>query len=86
MNKPKHAVAATGGALGGGAIVTTLGLVSLCASTKVLHFLGFSGGTLSWLGVLEPYQPLLLVPGGAAFGMGLWRIVRRRRMAKLSRA
>ena len=86
MKKAKNVAAVTGGALGGGAIATTLGLASLCVSTKVLLFLGLSGGALSWLAALEPYQPLLLVLGGAAFGVGIWRLVRRRRMAQLSRA
>ncbi len=71
----------TGGALGGGALGTTLVFVTGCLGTKVLLFLGISSGALSSLEAVEPYRPLLLVVGGAAFAFGLWRIVQRRRAA-----
>ncbi len=69
---------ATRGALGGGAIGTALVFVTGCLGTKVLLFLGISSGALSGLSSLEPYRPVLLVVGGAALAVGLWRIVRRR--------
>ncbi len=72
---------ATRGALGGGALGTALVFVTGCLGTKVLLFLGISSGALSGLEAFEPYRPLLLLIGGAAFAFGLWRIVRRRRAA-----
>ena len=78
--------AATGGALSGGTIATALVLATGCVGTKVLLFLGISSGVLGGLSVLAPYRPLLLVLGGAALALGIWRIVRRRRETELSRA
>ena len=77
----KRETVATSSALGGGALGTALVFVTGCLGTKVLLFLGISSGALSGLEALEPYRPLLLVVGGAAFAFGLWRIVRRRRAA-----
>ncbi len=82
----KNGSVAIGGALGGGALGTVLGLATLCFCTKVLLFLGLSSGALSGLSALEPYRPLLLVFGAAAFAGGLWRLVRRRRAAQASTA
>ena len=75
---------AIGGALGGGTLGTALGLATLCLGTKALLFLGLSTGALSGLSALEPYRPLLLVVGAAAFAGGLWQLVRRRRAAQAS--
>ncbi len=75
---------AVGGALGGGALGTALGLATLCLGTKVLLFLGLSSGALSGLSALEPYRPLILVVGATAFAGGLWRLVRRRKAPQIS--
>ena len=77
---------ATGGALGGGVLGTALVFATGCLGAKVLLFLGLSSGALSGLSVLEPYRPLLLVAGAAALAVGLWRMVRRRKVAQLSKA
>ena len=61
MNKGK---AATGGALGSGALATALVFASGCLGTSVLLFLGISSGVLGGLSALEPYRPFLLVLGG----------------------
>ena len=75
----KNGAMATGGALGGGALGTVLVFATGCVGVKVLLFLGISSGALSGLSALEPYRPVLLVVGGGALAVGLWRIVRRRR-------
>ncbi len=80
----KNGSVAIGGALGGGALGTALCLATLCLGTKALLFLGLSSGALSGLSALEPYRPLLLVVGAAAFAGGLWRLVRRRKAAQIS--
>ena len=82
----KKGTAATGGALGGGALGTALVFVTGCLGTKVLLFLGISSGAIGGLSVLEAYRPFLLIVGGAALAVGFWRIVRRRRAAQLSGA
>ena len=74
----KKETVATGSALGGGALGGALVFLSGCLGAKVLLFLGISSGALSGLTALEPYRPVLLVLGGAAFAVGLWRVVRRR--------
>ncbi len=78
--------ATTRGALGGGTVATALVFATGCLGTKVLLFLGISSGALGGLSALEPYRPLLLAVAGAALAVGLWRVVRRRREARLSRA
>ena len=80
----KNGSVAIGGALGGGALGTALGLATFCLGTKVLLLLGLSSGALSGLSALEPYRPLLLVVGAAAIAGGLWRLVRRRKAAQTS--
>ena len=72
----------TGSALGGGALGTALVFATGCLGTKVLLFLGVSSGVLGGLEAFEPYRPVLLVGGGAAFAFGLWRVVRRRRASE----
>ncbi len=78
----KKETVATGSALGGGALGGALVFLTGCLGTKVLLFLGISSGALGGLTALEPYRPVLLVVGGAALALGLWRIVRRRRDAE----
>ncbi len=78
----KKETVATNSALGGGALGTALVFATGCLGTKVLLFLGISSGALSGLTALEPYRPALLLVGGAAFAVGLWRIVRRRKAAE----
>ena len=82
----KKGTLATGGALGGGALGAGAVFVTGCLGTKVLLILGISSGAVGGLSVLEPYRPILLVVGGAALAIGLWRIVRRRRTAQPSGA
>ena len=80
----KNGSVAIGGALGGGALGTVLGLATCCLGTKALLFLGLSSGALSGFSALEPYRPLLLVVGVAALAGSLWRLMRRRKAAQTS--
>ena len=73
----------------GGATMEPAGLPgfsSRCVGIKVLLFLGISSGAISSLTVLEPYRPALLLVGGAALAVGVWRIVRRRKATEAASA
>ena len=66
----KKGTAATGGALGGGALGTGLIFATGCLGTKLLLFVGISSGALGGLAELEPFRPALLMAAVAALSFG----------------